>query len=405
MMRVDQKVDCMTRALNKLSAQGVKSAEAGKYSDGGGLWIFKSDSDGGKWVLRVHVHGRRREMGLGAYPRVSLKEARLEADKWRRVYQQGKDPIKQRQSAQRAAERNMHILNDIALDAFESRKAELKGDGKAGRWFSPLELHVLPKLGKMPVSEIDQRDIRDTLAPIWHDKAETARKAMNRLGICIKHAAALGLDVDIQAVDKAKALLGKQRHKAVNVPALHWKDVPAFYQSLNEGTVTELALRLLILTAVRSAPLRFLHLDQIEGDVWTIPADAMKGRKDATSDFRVPLSSEALAVIEQARAFARDGFLFAGVRKGVISDATMSAYMNRRGMVERPHGFRSSFRDWTAEATNTPREVAEICLGHVSGGSVELAYRRTDYLEQRRFLMERWAKGMYETQDRAIPHA
>lgn len=102
----------------------------------------------------------------------------------------------------------MHVLNDIALDAFESRKAELKGDGKAGRWFSPLELHILPKLGKMPVSEIDQRDIRDALAPIWHEKSETARKAMNRLGICIKHAAALGLDVDIQATEKAKALLG-----------------------------------------------------------------------------------------------------------------------------------------------------------------------------------------------------
>ena len=396
----------MTRALSKLSAQGVKAAGAGKYSDGGGLWIFKNDNDGGKWVLRVHVHGRRREMGLGAYPRVSLKEARLEADKWRRVYQQGKDPIKQREAAQRAAERNIHILNDIALDAFESRKAELKGDGKAGRWFSPLKLHVLPKLGKMPVSEIDQRDIRDTLGPIWHDKAETARKAMNRLSLCIKHAAALGLDVDIQATDKAKALLGKQRHKAVNVPALHWKDVPAFYQSLYEGTVTELALRLIILTAVRSAPLRFLHVNQIEGDVWTIPAEAMKGRKDATSDFRVPLSSEALAVIEQARPFVRDGYLFAGVRKGVISDATMSAYMNRRGMVERPHGFRSSFRDWTAEATNAPREVAETCLGHVSGSAVELAYRRTDYLEQRRELMERWGQHVIAANIAVVsPHA
>lgn len=380
----------MTRVLNKLSAQAVKGAGAGKYSDGGGLWIFKKSIEGGKWVLRVHVHGRRREMGLGPYPRVSLKEARLEADKWRRVSQQGKDPIKQRQTAQRDAERNMHILNDIARDAFESRKAELKGDGKAGRWFSPLEIHILPKLGKLPVSEIDQRDIRDTLAPIWHSKAVTARKAMNRLNICIRHAAALGLDVDIQATEKAKALLGKQRHKAQNIPALNWRDVPAFYQSLDQGTVTELALRLLILTAVRSASVRFMHLDQIEGDVWTIPADAMKGRKDATNEFRVPLSTEALAVIEQAKPFARDGYLFPSVRKGVISDATMARYMERRGMAERPHGFRSSFRDWTAEATNTPREVAETCLAHVSGGAVELAYRRTDFLEQRRALMERW---------------
>ncbi|TDT73326.1 integrase [Litoreibacter halocynthiae] len=381
----------MTRAINKLSAQAVKAADAGKYSDGGGLWVFKNEDGGGKWVLRVHVHGRRREMGLGGYPAVSLKEARLEAEKWRSVVRQGQDPIKLREKQARDSARNLHLLSDVALDAFESRKAELKGDGKAGRWFSPLELHILPKLGKVPVSDIDQRDIRDVLAPIWHDKAETARKAMNRLSICLRHAAALGLEVDLQATEKAKALLGKQRHQTQNVPALHWQDVPAFYQSLNEGTVTELALRLLILTAQRSAPVRFLHLDQIEGDVWTVPASRMKGRIGTTTDFRVPLSTEAQAVIEQAKAFARDGFLFAGVRRGVISDATMSKYMNRRGMKERPHGFRSSFRDWAAEATNAPHEVAETCMGHVVGGKVERAYRRTDFLEQRRVLMERWS--------------
>jgi len=369
----------------------VKAAGPGKYSDGGGLWLYRRNDGGAQWFLRVHVHGRRREMGLGPYPAVSLKEARAEADNWRMLVRQGLDPIKQREQKRREVARNLHILSDIAKDAFESRKAELKGDGKAGRWFSPLELHVLPKLGKVPVSDIDQTDIRDTLAPIWHSKADTARKAMNRLSICMRHAAALGLDVDLQATYKAKALLGKSRHKPQNVPALHWQEVPAFYQSLSDGSITHLAMRLLILTAVRSRPLRFLHLDQIHGDVWTIPAEAMKGRRDATSDFCVPLSTEALAVIEQAKPFARDGFLFPGVRKGVISDATMSRYMERRGMKERPHGFRSSFRDWTAEATNTPREVAEICLGHTVGGKVERAYRRTDYLEQRRALMERWA--------------
>ncbi|MFT7596239.1 MAG: integrase [Paracoccaceae bacterium] len=242
------------------------------------------------------------------------------------------------------------------------------------------------------MSDIDQRDIRDTLAPIWHDKAHTAKKAMNRLSICLRHAAAFGLEVDLQATDKARALLGKPRHLTQNIPALPWQDVPDFYQSLNGGTIAEMALRLLTLTAVRSYPLRFLHLDLIKGDVWTIPAEAMKGRKGATSDYRVPLSVEVMAVIERVKPFARDGFLFPGFRKGVISDATMSRFMDRRGMVERPHGFRSSFRDWTAEATNTPREVAEPCLGHVSGGTVERAYRCTDFLEQQRALMERWGQ-------------
>lgn len=389
----------MDHALHRLSAAFAKSAPEGKHSDGGGLWLYKRKDGGAQWVLRYTLYSRRHEMGLGRFPDVTLKEAREEAEKWRAVVRQGTDAIKERERQRREAERNLHILNDIALDAFESRKAELKGDGKAGRWFSPLELHVLPKLGRMPVAEIDQRDIRDTLAPIWHDKADTARKAMNRLSICMKHAAALGLDVDLQATEKAKALLGKQRHKAQHIPALPWQDVPAFYQSLNGGTVTELALRLLILTAVRSFPLRNLHLDQIEGDIWTIPAEAMKGRKDATSDFRVPLSQEALDVISAATPFARDGFLFPGVRKGVISDATMGKFMARRGMVERPHGFRSSFRDWVAEATSTPHDVAETALGHVTGGAVERSYRRTDFLEQRRALMARWAQSLKRKAD------
>ncbi len=269
-------------------------------------------------------------MGLGALGNVSLKAAREKAATWRAVAHDGKDPIKERERLRREAKRNLHLLNEVAKDAFESRKAELKGDGVAGRWFSPLELHVLPKLGKIPVAEVDQTDIRNTLAPIWHAKADTARKAMNRLNICMNHAAALGLDVDLQAVAKARALLGKQRHKAKHVPALHWREVPAFYASLSDGTVTHLALRLLILTGVRSGPLRHLHEDQLAGDVWTIPGEAMKGRRDTTPDFRVPLSKEAQDVIRQARRHARDGFLFPSVRKGVISDATMSRLVRRQ---------------------------------------------------------------------------
>lgn len=117
----------------------------------------------------------------------------------------------------------------------------------------------------------------------------------------------------------------------------------------------------------------------------------MKGRAGATSDFRVPLSSEATAVVLEARKLARDGLLFPGVRKGVISDMTMSKFMDRRGLDHRPHGFRSSFRDWLAATTSAPREVAETCLGHVSGGAVERSYRRTDFLDQRHVLMQRWA--------------
>lgn len=380
------------RATNRLSAKGAASLSAGKYADGAGLWLVKDEPGRGKWVLRVTVYGRRREMGLGAFPAVSLSEARRKADSARAAVRDGLDPIKERERSRREAARNLHVLADIAQDCFDARKAELKGDGAAGRWFSPLAIHVLPKLGKTPVADIDQTDIRDCLRPIWHTKASVAEKALGRLSLCLRHAAALGLAVDLQAPDKARALLGKSRHRVENIPSVPWQDVPAFFETLSDGTVTHLALRLLILTGVRSAPLRFLHDSQIEGDVWTVPAEAMKGRKDATAAFRVPLVPEAMAIVEEARRHARDGFLFPSQRKGVISDATMSRMMERRGMAERPHGFRSSLRDWLAEATDAPHDVAETMLGHVVGGSVERAYRRTDFLEQRRALLARWAQ-------------
>ena len=166
MLRVDGEGDGMTQALNKLAAATVKAAPPGKYSDGGGLWFHRRADGNAAWVLRVTIHGRRREMGLGPLSEVSLKEAREAAEGWRKMVRNGIDPIKERERMKREAARNMHLLKDVALDAFESRKAELKGDGKAGRWFSPLEIHVLPKLGSVPVADIDQRDIRDTLAPL-----------------------------------------------------------------------------------------------------------------------------------------------------------------------------------------------------------------------------------------------
>ena len=379
-------------ALHKLSAAKIRNALPGKYADGAGLWLHKRKDGGGQWFLRVTIHRRRREMGLGSLQQVSLKEARVEAEKWRALVRQGKDPIKERERLRREAAREDHTLEVVAHEAFETRKAELKGDGRAGRWFSPLELHVLPKLGGIPIEEVDQNDIRRTLAPIWHAKSSTARKALDRLGIVLRYAAALGLDVDLQATAKARELLGKSRHVVRHVPALYWKDVPEFYASLSDGSITHLALCLLILTAgTRSKPIRFCRLDQIEGDVWTVPGELMKSRKGKAEDFRVPLSREARSVIEQAGPLARDGYLFPSVRKGAIADATMSRLMERRGMEARPHGFRSSFRTWCDEATDTPYEVKETALAHTVGSSVERSYLRTDYLEQRRVLMERWA--------------
>lgn len=373
--------------LNKLTARKIQSLPAGKFNDGGGLWLHKRADGGAQWFLRIQIHGRRREMGLGSLSEVGLKEARTSAERWRAIARQGKDPIKERLRLRREAAKEDHVLTTVAEQAYEARKAELKGDGKAGRWFSPLKLHILPKLGQVPIEEIDQQDIKNTLAPIWHTKGETANKAMSRLGIVMQYGAAMGLDVDLQATAKARALLGKTRQTKKHIPAMPWIDIPAFYAQLNEGSITHLALRLLILTAARSTPIRFCHVDEIDGDTWVIPAEKMKNPRE----FRIPLSEEAQSVIQAVLPFARDGFLFPNVNKGVLSDATMSRLMERFELEARPHGFRSSFRTWCAEATETPREVAEMALAHSIGGKVELSYRRTDYLEKRRVLMERWA--------------
>ncbi|WP_273724604.1 site-specific integrase, partial [Bartonella sp. AU18XJBT] len=188
------------------------------------------------------------------------------------------------------------------------------------------------------------------------------------------------------------ALLGKQLHKTINRPAMDWKDVPAFYKTLCEKTtMTNLALRLLILTGVRTFPLCHIHKDQVEGDIWTIPAENMKGRRDATTEFRVPLSTEALEILKQARLLSRNDFFFSARGRGHLGEKCMATYMRKNKLDACPHGFRSSLRNWLAETTDAPYEVAETILSHTVGGQVERAYRRTDYLEQRRVYMDKWA--------------
>lgn len=374
------------RALNKLAANAVAALPAGKHEDGGGLRMVKLADGGGFWVFRFSLYGRRREMGLGSLQAVTLKAARLEASKARGLIAKGVDPIAQRDRDRDAAMN--HAFEAVARSAFESRKAQLKGDGTPARWFSPLENHVLPRIGRVPLSQITQRDIVDCLRPIWHEKAATASKALDRIGIALKHGAALGLDVDLNAVMKARALLGAQRHTVKHHAAMPWAEVPAYYMTLGE-TVASLALRLTILTGARSGSIRALRLEDIdfEAKVWTVPANDMK----AGREWRCPLSDEALRVIQLAMPFECDGLLFAGTKGRPISDMTMSAVLRRAGRDERPHGFRTSLRVWLAECTDAPHEVAELCLAHESDSTVVRAYRRTDYLEQRAALLQRWA--------------
>lgn len=381
----------MPRLLNRLTSVGMRSLPIGKHLDGNGLYLIKSSLEAGRWMFRYRLFGRRRDMGLGGWPAIGLADARRSAESARLLLNNGADPIGDRQLKRRV---HLHLLRDVAKDCFEARKGDLRGDGAAGRWFSPLELHVLPKLGSTPITQINQVAIKDVLGSLWRNKPVTATKALERLGIVIRHAAAMGLEVDLQATAKARLLLGKPRHQVQHIPAMGWRDVPQFYASLSEPSATHLALRLLILTGVRSGPLRNIHLDQIDFQdrIWTIPADVMKGRVGLVSDFRVPLSSPAIGVVTTAISHTcREGLLFPG-GGGAISDMTLSMYMKRRAIEGRPHGFRTSLRVWLAEQTDASREVAETTLAHTVGGKVERAYRRTDFLEQRRKYLESWGE-------------
>jgi len=376
---------------NVLSQLSAKALDRGKYADGQGLWLIKRDRQAGKWTLRLVVGGKRREMGLGRWPDVSIAEARERAAAARKQLRDGVDPIADRSKIRRSIRRL--TLAETIDGCFEARKAELKRDGDAGRWMSPLKMHIIPKLGTMPVEDVDQHSLVEILQPLWHDKSETARKALNRVTLALRHAAALGLNVDLQATMKARALLGKQRHVAGHIPSLPYTDAPAFYRSLVESEgIAALALRFLMLTVARTSEVRFITFDEIKDGVWYLPAVRTKTGRDR----RIPLVPETIAIVEKARSLTNGSYLFPSVGGKPLSDAGMAALMKRLGHCARPHGFRATFRTWVEEQTETSFEVKESALGHLVDSEVVRAYQRSDRFDHRLRLMERWAEYLLE---------
>ena len=375
--------------INSLNQLKAKNLSPGKYADGQGLWLIKRTKQAGRWMLRLSVDSRRREMGLGRWPDVSIAEARERAAEARRALRDGFDPIEERAKSRRRT--NQLTVAQAIEGCFEARKAELKGDGHAGRWMSPLKVHVIPKIGSYAIEDVDQHILKEMLDPIWHDKPQAASKALNRMNLTLKHAAALGLNVDLQAIMKTRALLGKQRHKIEHIPAMIYKEVPKFYRSLESETgIAALALRFLILTATRTSEVRLATFDEIDGALWTLAPDRTKNRRE----HRVPLTDEALSVVARAKSAATNDYLFASYKGKPMSDAAMSKFMRDRGLNARPHGFRASFRTWLEDETNAPFELKESLLGHHVDAGIVGAYQRSDRLEQRVELLSEWASWL-----------
>jgi integrase len=366
---------------NALTQLTARTLPAGKYVDGQGLWLVKRTKEHGKWVLRVVVYGNRREMGLGRWPDVGIAEARELAEEARKVARAQKDPVHERRKAKRVIK--PLTVREAVQGCFEARKAELKGDGENGRWMSPLKVHVLPKIGSYPVEDVDQHVLKELLDPIWHAKPEAAEKALNRMNLALKHAAAVGLNVDLQATMKARALLGKQRRETEHIPALPYEEAPDFYKWLRTvDGVSALALRFVILTLGRTSEVRFATRDEIDGSLWNLSAERTKTGVAR----RVPLVGEAQKIVERAGS----PYLFPAYKGKPLSDAGMAKLMKDNGYTARPHGFRATFRTWVEEQTETPFEVKEAALGHVVDTGVVGAYQRSDRLEKRRALLAKW---------------
>ncbi len=333
-------------------------------------------------------------MGLGTWPAVGLAEARKERDKWAAAIRAGQDPISQREAALVDAKAQLDKLDptfqEMALMTLEAKKAGLRGGGMRGRWLSPLTIHIFPAIGTRRMSQIHQADIRDALKRIWITKHPTAKKAIERTRMVFQHAKLTGIECDPDTVDAARHMLGEVLHKPQNLPALPWQEVPALFESLGSA-VSHLCIKWVILTAVRGFAARGARFDEIEGNVWTVPADRMKGKEGKAEPFRVPLSTEAMKIIAQCEAFGSE-YLFPSNRSyQFVSDVALTKELRKRAETATVHGFRTSFKTW-AQDNAISWEVSETILAHTIGDKVERAYARSDILERRAVVMQSWGE-------------
>lgn len=373
----------------------------GLHTVGGvaGLYLQVLPSGARSWVLRVMMAGKRRDMGLGGFPDVTLAQAREKAREARATIEKGIDPIAQRAAARSAlaASRSAAVTFEEAARQFITAKSAEWSNAKHGQqWTNTLEAYAFPIVGKLACADVSLPHVLKILEPIWATKTETASRLRGRIESVLDWATVRGFRKGENParwkghLDKILPAPGKvakvEHHDAVAV-----EGASAFVRDLRQRDgIAARALEFLILTATRSGEVRGATWAEIDmaGRVWTIPPERMKAGKE----HRVPLSDEALHLLEALPRLAGSDLVFPSPRGLVMSDMTMTAVMRRMGREEVPHGFRSTFRDWAAERTNYPREVAEMALAHTIGDKVEAAYRRGDLFEKRARMMAEWAK-------------
>jgi integrase len=384
----------LPKVAKELSGQTVRGLKApGFYSVGGvpGLALRISKSGAKYWVLRLVQDGKRQDLGVGAFPAMSLSEARSRARDIRvygspSVSEQGQGTAKQPTNKSPTFERAASIFIETYRYSWRNKK-------HAQQWENTLKTYAYPKIGDMTVDQVLTCHVLEVLKPIWQTKTETAARLRGRLEQILDWAHAHGYRSSENPA-KWRGLLDKllpnpnkisphKHHRALPIDAM-----PEFYARLRTQVgVSAQALEFLILTAARTGEVRGCLWEEIDlkGNIWVVPGHRMKSGRT----HRVPLSEQAVELLTSLSPKA-NGLVFQSPRGQALSDAALLALMRRMGVDAVPHGFRSSFRTWAAEVARCPREVAETALAHVIENKTEAAYQRGDLLEIRRELMEAW---------------
>lgn len=398
----------MPRVAKELSALEVsRLREPGMHAVGlvPGLHLQVLPSGGRTWVARVTVGDfpmtgkqRRREVGLGGYPEVSLKDARDKARAIRDKVREGVDPVEERKAARSAllaANAAAITFEEAASQYIATHEKGWRNAKHADQWRNTLKTYAYPVVGALQVRDVSDAHVMRVLEPIWTETTETAVRLRGRVEKVLDWATARkyrdGLNParwrgHLETMLPAPSKIRKRDHHA----ALPAAKLAGFMKKLraHPGTGAR-ALEFVILTAARSGEVRGARWDEINirAAVWTVPAERMKAGKE----HRVPLSSDAVKLLKSLEKVDGTDLVFPSPRGGLLSDMTLTQVLRRMKVPAVPHGFRSTFRDWAAENTNHPREVAEMALAHTIENKVEAAYRRGDLFDKRRALMRDWA--------------
>lgn len=388
------------RAKVLTAVQVARLTEPGTWFVGEvpGLALQVAPSGARSWVLRYPVGGKRRELGLGGFPGVTLAGAREAARKAREQLRDGIDPIeatRAKKSALAAETAKALTFDQCAAAYVKAHAAGWKNAKHAAQWTATLDTYASPIIGSMLVRDVELSHVMKIVEPIWRTKTETASRVRGRIESVLDWAKVRGYrDGENPArwrghLDK---LLPKRSKvaKPTNFAALPYAQAGDFWTELGkvEGMGAQ-ALRFAILTAARSGEVRGATWEEIDlqAGVWTIPGERMKAGKE----HRVPLSAQAVELLASLPRLAGNEHVFPAPRGGQLSDMTLTAVLRRMGLEVTAHGFRSTFRDWAAEQTAYPSEVVEMALAHTIDNKVEAAYRRGDLFEKRRRLMSDWS--------------